>query len=381
MKSWAAIVCFAATLAAVPASRAPASDGKVPSERIDALVRDLGSDKFATREQASRRLRELGIVTRESLERAASDPDAEVRLRARSILAEVRASDFEARVARFLADNEGSGDNSLPAWAAFSERFGSSRLVRELFVEMHRSEPALLEAMADGTESASAALDECTREILDAHLESQMDLGTLASLLFVGSDEDITVDERRGVQLYPYVVHSTYRHHYNSPLWTAVLKKLVADWLVRESTPLVANQNLIFAAQLELRPEALEISKRVLAEKDTPTNTRVVAIRIIGHFNGTAELAAVEKQLSDATTCAKTEEPQSAETQVRDVALLILLRGTGQEPGAYGCEAASLQENILVQTDQPIFLDDARRQAALQKWKLWREENPQAFED
>jgi WD40 repeat protein len=54
---------------------------------IDRLVRQLGSDNFAQREQATRRLREVGVPALDALRKAAGSDDYEVRRRARELLA------------------------------------------------------------------------------------------------------------------------------------------------------------------------------------------------------------------------------------------------------------------------------------------------------
>ncbi|HZY90771.1 MAG TPA: WD40 repeat domain-containing protein, partial [Gemmataceae bacterium] len=56
---------------------------------IDRLVRQLGSDTFARREEATKRLREIGGPALEALRKAAASEDFEVRRRARELVAAV----------------------------------------------------------------------------------------------------------------------------------------------------------------------------------------------------------------------------------------------------------------------------------------------------
>ena len=59
-------------------------------DRIQDLIRKLGSDEFTTREQASEELKKAGKTAREALKKAADESDdPEVRQRARSILEEL----------------------------------------------------------------------------------------------------------------------------------------------------------------------------------------------------------------------------------------------------------------------------------------------------
>src|SRR5947209_212661 len=75
----AGLVLAAAALAAPAAS--PRED------EVGRLVRQLGSDLFAEREDASRRLQALGEPALEALHRAADSDDPEVRRRARDLVA------------------------------------------------------------------------------------------------------------------------------------------------------------------------------------------------------------------------------------------------------------------------------------------------------
>src|SRR5215813_7196576 len=74
-----------ATIDEAAARRAVAD---VPDDReIARLVRQLGSDKFKERQEASRRLKEIGAPALDALYQAMSSSDTELRHRAEAILA------------------------------------------------------------------------------------------------------------------------------------------------------------------------------------------------------------------------------------------------------------------------------------------------------
>ena len=163
--------------------------GKQQQDQIAGWIRDLGSDSFAVRERATRELIEAGIASRDALTVAAADPDAEVRTRARAILATVFETDFRDRLEAFSADFDGSHRRTLPGWEAFSAHFGSGTLARQLFVDMQRAEPDLLESLVSGPKETSTALEARCRAIIQvatqSHSGGRVSLGTVASLLFV----------------------------------------------------------------------------------------------------------------------------------------------------------------------------------------------------
>jgi hypothetical protein len=380
MIAWRNRVLFGLSAAALLVLfQRPAAAGETASpEQIATLVHDLGSDQFAIREKASRELVDLGIVTRDALLRAATDADAEVRIRARAILSKVRESDFENRLEAFSADYDGSHHLTLPAWDQFSAQFGASRLSRQLFVEMQRAEPDLLESLAKGAKPASDALAERAQTIFDGQRESLMTLGTLASLLFVGSTEGVTVDEQACANLFPYLVHATYQRSGKLPIWPGVTKKLVARWITKDATPATLHTNLVFASQLEMKPEALSLATRVLTIP-SETNSRQVAILTVGRFGDRSHRVLLDKMLDDATVCAVVpieQPPHQFELQIRDLALAIALLLTEQDLREYGFLSTQPFGASIVQIGTLAFADAAAREAALKKYAAWRAQHP-----
>lgn len=370
---------LASAQAGVPPVAVDPASPAASSAQIDALVRELGSEKFAAREEASRELVRLGMVTQPALEQASKSPDAEVRLRARSVLATVIESDFQQRLEAFAADYDGAKSQSLPAWEQFSAQFGNSRIARQLFVEMQRAEPELLEALAESPTAASDTLNERLRQILDGQRESLMQLGTLASLLFVAAADDVRVGEDGCLHIFPFVVQSTYHRNNKSPLWPGILKKMVGLWIAKDTTPSMTNQNLTLAAQLEMKSETLTIASRVLGEKESAMSSRQISILMIGRFGGHDDLPRIEQLLKDTTSCGMVQvedPPRQVEMQVRDVALAAMLHMTGQNLHEYGYHSVQEFGPTVFQLGTLAFGDAETRDAALKKWARWRAEHP-----
>jgi len=280
-----------------------ASDRGAPpapdAQRTAQLITDLGAENFAVRQRASRELVTLGISVREALEQAAAGPDAEVRVRARAVLASIRESDFRARLDAFAADFDGSHHQSLPGWEQFSGQLGDSRLSRQLFVEMERSEPELLEALSKGTKPASEVLDARCRVLVDQIMQSQRDmhpsLGTAAALLFVGSTAGVQIDEQLSIQLYSWIIYQpVFQKTAQHGVWSAMLKKLLGQWVVKDTNPAALAQNLLLAASFELRPEALALATRALSDEAAPANARQYAILLMGRFGNKEHVPQLE---------------------------------------------------------------------------------------
>jgi hypothetical protein len=389
MESWARSIgsCLAAAVLCFSGRLAVAGDERGAPD-IPRLVRQLGSGVFAERESASRRLIELGIATRDALVEASNDPDAEVRARARVILASVSQSDFRDRLAAFATDYDGSQRQSLPGWEQFTATFCDTRQARQLFVEMQRAEPELLAASAEGGKIASDALNARCHALLQQMTQLQitrsdelMPLGTLASLLWIGSADGVAVDEQLGVQLYSQMIYQPmFQKNVRSGAWSGMLKKLLGLWIVKDSTPVSTVQNLNFGAYYELKAESLNLASKVLASDGGPPQTRQFALLAIGRFGGKEHLPLVEKFLPDATACGTIQvnnPPRQVELQLRDVALAVLVHLTGQRARDYSATTVQPSPQPFFQVASLLFPEKAQRESALKRWSEWRAEHPQ----
>ncbi len=80
------------------------------SERIDSLIRTLGSDDVAAREKSDRELRQLGKAAQNALERAAASEDPEVSRRAKAILDWLKVLRVDSQ-GRVLVERDDKGWN------------------------------------------------------------------------------------------------------------------------------------------------------------------------------------------------------------------------------------------------------------------------------
>jgi hypothetical protein len=347
------------------------------NERAQAWVRALGSDSFAIRQRAARDLTDAGIGARDALAAACDDPDAEIRTRAREILATICESDFRARLEAFSSDYDGAHHKTLPGWERFSSHFGGSALARQLFVEMQRAEPELLEAFEKGGKTAGETLDtRCHRLIQQASQSPAggwVPLGTVAALLLVGSDPDVGVDEQLAGQLFPWLFYQpAFQKYSQTSDWAPMLRKLLGLWVIKDAPPNVTAENLKFAAMFSLKTESLQLAARVLADEHNPPASRQSALGLVGRFGGKAQLPMVEKSLADSSVCATvgaSNPPRPVEVQVRDVALAVAVQLVGGDLREYGSVIVQPQANALQQVTTLYFGTQAQRDAALEKWR------------
>jgi hypothetical protein len=380
----ATAVLLLQALAALAHDGPTAHSQGAPAMSIDVCIRELGSDSFAAREQAAHKLVDLGIAARDALLEASADPDAEVRMRARAILATVFESDFRDRLEAFSADHDGSHKKTLPGWEQFAASFGTGTLARQLFVDMQRAEPELLEALVKGGKPASEALDARCRGVIQQAAQTPPDgrltLGTVASLLLVGASEGVSVDEQVGGQLFPWLIwQPVFQKNARESNRATMLKKLLGMWVLKDASPAASTENLKFAALFDLKIEGLNLAIRLLADQQSAAAAKANAILIVGKFGGPQQVSMIEKLLDDKTGCSSvqgTNPPRQFELQLRDVALAIVVRLTGQNLRDYGFQSVQPHPTTLFQVGTLTFSAPGVREAALKKWSRWRAEHP-----
>src|SRR4029079_6003769 len=109
-----------------PAAPTPKSDSAV-----EKLVMQLGDADFKLREDASKKLRDLGVKAIPALQAGTRDTSPEVSRRSRELLSTVRTDVRAALAKRF--DPTKTDEHDHPVWKHFVAIAGDSRASRELF--------------------------------------------------------------------------------------------------------------------------------------------------------------------------------------------------------------------------------------------------------
>ncbi len=146
------LVLLPGLLLTAKAAAPPASDGG----RAADLVRELSAGSFDAREEAARRLLRLGPAAAPALKEGLKSRDLEVRRRCRELLPQVLAGDLDRRLAAFVADEASKDGLKLIGWATFHAVAGHDRQARQLYVELYRTDRALLDLLEQGPAQAGA---------------------------------------------------------------------------------------------------------------------------------------------------------------------------------------------------------------------------------
>ncbi len=382
----------AATDFAVGEPQAPPDPAK-----ISELVQKLGSGSYRARETATRALARIGVPAKVELLKALESSDAEVRYRARLILSEVLELDFKVRLEAFIDDVHGKREHDLPGWQRFREQVGDGPVSRRLFADMVRSEPALLEAGELGGQYAGAAFEGRCQQIQEGmrvpgrQAERQVQVGTVAALLFVGGQNKVDISMPAAMSVTNFCYQQPFRQAIAGGDSAPVLKKLVGGWVRRDfaSDSTAAYQTMMLALQFNVR-EGIEPALAMIKDGGGNPHMRQYALLVVGKFGSSDDIQRLEPLLSDQAICAQQqiavpteiakEDPtnpkamknEMMETQIRDVALAVIIHLCGQKPADFGFQRVQPNSTVLFNTATLGFTSQEQRAAALNKWQQWR---------
>ena len=379
----------AATLALVlggllggPWSSARLATAKEPPspEKVAQLVEKLGDDSFRNREQAHRELLAIGLPAREALVRGLRSPDLEIRLRSRRLLAQVAEEEFEGRLAAFIADVNGTRDHDLPAWKRYRESIGNTRMARTLFVNMIREEMPLLQAFESGRK-LEELFSERVKSLqpysrINSNGPRVASSQSLATLLFVVSQPELTVDQITHQQIFSLLQYTGTQNVIKGSPYSKVLLGMLDGWVRKLDKQLPnAYYPLMIALNYDMKEAGFEIAKKYLGNNTTTSSAQQYDIMSIARFGTAGDIDLLVPQLQNEAVCHTWSNPQIKKgvikTQVRDVALVMMLEMTGQNQQEYGFTLLQRNPTTLFHGYTCGFVDESQRDKALLMWNTW----------
>ncbi len=374
---WAAIsismvLCLALAVdPVVPDDRTPAPAGDSPAQSAAHLVQLLGDESFATREKASSRLVQLGADALDAIKKGAQHPDREIRYRCQRILELVEEHDFQRRLEAFAAGDEQHG---LPGWQAFCETFGDQPDVRELFLEMQKAEPEIMQSIEEGPQQAGKMLTlRCdVIQQQQAFSRNPVPLGSIAAMLFAASDKQVRVPQTSGSTLATLCYQPEVQNAMNHPGRSPILRRLLGDWIRRNDSWAVF-QNLSLAMRYDMK-EGLVAARGLIENPGNQPYIRQNAILAIVKLGDQDDIPLLETLLDDESRCAiQRIQDRTYETQLRDVALVAILLMQDEDPKDYGFERIQMHNVNVFVTGTAGFDSDEKRQATFAKFRESRD--------
>ena len=355
---------------------------------VNRWVVELGDDDYQVRKSAAERLAKGGEVARAALSSVADGIDPETRFTVHRLMTLIEDSAFHQRLADFAADVDGKHGVTLPGWQEFGELVGRDGAARELFVDMQREEPQMLQRMFDPA-SPDRQLDwegQIGRLLSGRNFNppGQMAIpaGSTATLLFLGSLPNANISDSGAAGLRQLTQIPPLSESLASKSADNAIRRLVCAWIIhcpnRSSIILQQRLDAMFQHSLsECLPLALGMLEPKPEYLTVPPQQQMLAILAVGKFGSEENIGALEPLLENATECLPRQQINGpggdmAAVQIRDVALAALLRLTGQEPVAYGFLHARPHPQMLFDVTSLYLESDDRRRDALEQWRAWR---------
>ena len=363
----------------------------VDAEEVSRLIDNLAAKDFRLREAASRELVRLGIAAMPWLERAARDPDLEIRRRAERIIAVVTEAAYDASIAAFEADFDGRKKTTLPGFQSAETRLGNEVGDRQLFVRLYRAEPQIFSTYDADPQATSTLFIERVRVHSEAfrgrrnwqriragrvnRVENAM------ALLFVGSDDRLDLTEEAISSFNSLLQQMLPAKQLASLREQDRVREWLGGWIVLRSVrPGLEFTHMHLGLKYEV-PEAVSIAKRVLKRRQREMTVYPFAMMCIGYLGTEADAPALERLLDDKSnifstrgTFAGRNRRNGYSIQVRDFALAMLVELTAQDLNAYGFENVDrgAMRNQFYQQNSFYFSDEEARAAAFKKWYAYK---------
>jgi hypothetical protein len=345
------------------------------------LVRQLGDDSFEVREQAAKMILQMGVVAKPALQEGTSSTDPEVRRRCRALLPMVIAADRKARLAAFIADTDGVHDHDhLPGWERFRQVAGNERPARDLFASVLQAESDFLGEVAEHPEVAGErCAARCRRVFQHAYEKPDSSPGTiglpeLAAILLVAGDPAVDVPLEAEQTIGNLLQHPSARTAL-SATGNPAFRKLVLAWMKRQTEDDETAQQMFFVVRnLGLR-EGLDLAVDVLRNKPVKDRGLAAAMTTVGKYGSKEHRKLLQGFLPDTTLIGKFKlGTVRGTTQLRDVALAMLVHQTGQDFADYGFALGNGNRHLKFSASFLGFENDERRIQAFARWKAWAAE-------
>ncbi|TWU55076.1 hypothetical protein [Rubripirellula reticaptiva] len=370
---------FAGLVLAIPAdSRDAIGADAHPRQWVD----QLGADSFHARESASQSLiativsgDEAGLLSRdeatnasEAVRNGLTNPVTEIRLACQDILRRADHIQLERQIHRLKNLRTAPDQIDLVGWDSFSSLIGDDQISRDLFAD-------LTETFSKGIgnrERLSTAVGQWTRPNWDPYQISPDDELRWAMLIWMDIEDAGRKHRPLSSRITMSLSNPSMGPNCNSDQQTG-LQRLIGRWIECQSSAPTARTHLIIAMRYACVEQATWLCERTLADSTSSASAEVTAM-LTASVLGPTRIAPkdleiqLRRRLADQRTAhvwqTVNNRVTKIRTQVRDVAIALLLRDRGIDPRDVGF--AELQaDQLFVYRDHSLgFGDETSRQAA-----------------
>ncbi len=359
---------------AVAADQPLSDDSAVTREDAQRVIAQLASPTFAERERATEEILRIGMPIIPLLREAAeSRDDAELAARAQVALLKMTTGDFEARIADFLAGKDVGG--YFRGWPMVSATLGDSPETRDLFAQLMRAHPDLIESLDGTTRERIVSVEQTSQKVQQAMREALVFPTTVDAIALLLPLADPAVALSLGYEgaLISVLTKQMAALQRDTRLWPKV-GVLVGEWVARSR---LENRSdvLWYSMQWDIDAGGT-LAVRTLGET-TDIETLQMAMQAISRFGTVADAQALGPFLDDSRS-AVTRMPvmvgdETLRVSVADAALAAIAILYQVPHTELGMEHVELHIKVGYLTDTAGYPASKveRRAAAIAKARRW----------
>lgn len=358
------------------------------SAEFQRWIRQLSSDDYFLREQATSQLLSAGEQAKAVLEAALVSPEMETRTRSKRILELIelrekqrQREEFEQKLDLFVQHPEQFAASTFPAWEEFAETFGSDQPQREFYTQMAKvNYPLLVKVEANRKEAAGLLKQQLKhlQTVVQPNIQARtgrfsLDPYWVSSMLF----SSLVIKKDIHAEYDVLLNWAFYQDELRDFRTQSVFRQILITWLETPELSLSDWNRVRLLMEYELK-EGLPSVVRMLEKSQKSSSVNSHALVFVGKFGGKEHLPLIESFLEAERVChIHIRNNERFYVQTRDLALAILITLTDQSHHDYHFKRIEYDDKQLFRIWTLGFRkdqDDLRKQALL-KWKQWSKEH------
>ena len=289
----------------------------VSQSRVTLLVAQLGSNRFATSENAIEELFAMGPEIVPMLSEALSrTSDPEIKARVNELIRQLNFGEGESRIQAFLAGKE----IEIPGWEIVRIIFGDNASARELFIDMHRKHPEMMEALTNPRELAPA-MEKVAARTSEPGARLEATLGDAVAMLLPATDPKVPVGKNYEKSMLFIIRRAPVNRVRLHKVLGQPFKQLLAAWIPRST---IENREEVINFCLEWGiPNVYSLALQTINESKDPI-TICIALQAVARYGNSFDVEMI-LPLLDNQSVAENGRP-NFETRVCDVAAAALAK-------------------------------------------------------
>ena len=351
-----------------------------PSTKFEILVEQLDHPDFQTRRDAARQL--IAAGTRQSREAEADVAEAlvkglkhrsiEVRSGSKEALLEIQQIRRDAQIERLLNPRCDAAEVQLAGWPEFLRLTGADMPARRLFATLSDQYPRELRQFEHPGSCPSLRR---LAEKLDPYQLPQEDVAGWLMLLFLDMQQRVAAPANAAPSDLTPRISMALSNSSMGPKVTArreaqVLRRLIDHWVHVPDGGCAMRERMLIAMRYDCQSTASKLCEQVFADDSVSASTQVTALLCGLALDSTDIEAQALLRLQDDRTAHVWQLIASRKTkirtQVRDVALAVLLHHHGVDPRTVGFDDLQADPRLVFRDHSLGFPDERSRRQSYQ---------------